>query len=225
MTTAAVKISTVGDFLGKLIEVSAEPYQVESHDNNPKYAKRLEYFKREFKATGMDLIPASFLDYCTKYSFQHVKKGLFFFGGTGTGKTSRAVFIKNTFGIKLQIANILFEAYKTDGPEYALELSKVSLNNRLDSYSPFSEDLIIDELGAEPASANIFGTTCYPLAEIIEQRYLMFSRHGALTHFTSNKSLPEMREVYGERAFSRLNEMCYKPIGITGNDRRIVKTA
>lgn len=192
------------------------------NDNTELFEKRLAYFGREFALTGMDIIPANLLRYCARYSIHAEKKGLLLHSGTGTGKTARMNFIAEKFGIKLIFSSTFFDAYKSSGAEFAAELALVTLKNRLDRYSDFSEDLIIDDLGSEPPSANCFGTVVYPLAEIIEQRYIMFSRHGALTHVTSNKTLAQIKEIYGDRVFSRIHEMCYH-VNMSGRDRRLPK--
>jgi DNA replication protein DnaC len=191
--------------------------------NEQLYESRLAYFKREFDRTGYDYTPKRFLEYCAKYSMVTViKKGLFLFSGCGTGKTSRMAFMSRTMGIKMITALALYEAFKNYGVDYANDLSLVNLKRRYDVYPDHAEDLIIDELGTEPPTCLIFGTPAYPLADIIEQRYIMFTRHQALTHFTSNKSIEEIKQVYGERVYSRIHEMCHQ-LNMNGIDRRLTK--
>lgn len=188
------------------------------------YQRRLVFFQRKFAETGFDLEPENFLEYCARYSIKVIERGLYLFSNTGTGKTARMEFIRDRFSIKMVTALDFFESYKTDGVDECMNLANVRLKNRLNVYSDFYEDLIIDELGTEPPSANCWGTVCYPLSDVIEQRYIMFKRHGALTHFTSNKSLKQVKEIYGDRVFSRLNEMSID-VNMTGPDRRMIKTA
>lgn len=182
--------------------------------------EREKWFYSKFKKTGMDLIPENFIEYCVKYSLGCVKTGLFLYGNPGTGKTRRMEFVEKYLGVKMISALELFECYTQYGQEFALDVANVRLKNRLDVCVQNIEDLIIDDLGTEPPTANIYGTVCYPLADIIEYRYMMFSRHGALTHFTSNKTMEMLSSVYGERALSRISEMC-SPVNIFGKDRRI----
>jgi DNA replication protein DnaC len=179
-----------------------------------------KYISFKFKKTGMDKIPENIIDYTAALCMGKKKKGLYFYGGTGTGKTSRLEFLKDVTGTTLIPAQTLFLAYKNDSPEYAMELALITLKHRLNCYSRFAEDLIIDDLGSEPPEANVYGTKCSPIADIIEHRYIMFSRYGAKTHFSSNLNFDGIKQRYGERVYSRLNEMNYE-VDLTGIDRRI----
>lgn len=62
-----------------------------------------------------------------------------------------------------------------------------------------------DDLGSESISRN-FGNERNVMSEIILQRYKLHPRH--MTHFTSNLTLQQLGEVYGNRVLDRLREMC-----------------
>lgn len=190
-----------------------------SISDNELFLRWKKYLDREFNKTNFEMKPKNFIHYCAKYATGQAKKGLYFYSGTGTGKTARMEFIKQHLRVKMLQSAALFEAY-CQSAELAFDIALITLKNRYNVYPERYEDLIIDELGSEPASANVFGTVCYPLAEIIEHRYLMFSRYGALTHATGNKSPDEIKAVYGERVFSRMSEMCFF-VNMSGVDRRL----
>lgn len=56
--------------------------------------------------------------------------------------------------------------------------------------------------------------------ELIMFRYNSFKRLGYQTHFSTNATIGELSDIYGERAFSRLSEMC-NFFTLTGDDRRL----
>lgn len=67
--------------------------------------------------------------------------------------------------------------------------------------------LFIDDLGREPSMQNNFGNKANILEDVIIQRYEKWCKTGAKTYFTSNLTIEELYETYGNRATDRLIEM------------------
>ena len=90
--------------------------------------------------------------------------------------------------------------------------------SRYSSVPPHYYDLIIDDIGAEPTEQIVYGTRFNAIADIIERRYLIFPEWK--THVSTNLTEGQLEERYGERVFSRMNEMCHF-VTLTGKDRRM----
>lgn len=74
-----------------------------------------------------------------------------------------------------------------------------------------------DDLGTE-YNAKFYGNEANVMADIIHERYELFKTEGLITHFTTNLLRSEMKEKYGDRILSRLEEMCnFITLG-NGND-------
>ena len=63
-----------------------------------------------------------------------------------------------------------------------------------------------DDLGVEP-NTKVYGNSCNVMAEILLDRYDQFTRHGMLTHLTTNLNADMLEQLYGDRVRSRLREM------------------
>lgn len=135
-------------------------------------------------------------------------KGLLIFGSIGFGKSLIMKIFKNISipGNRFYYheANDIVMEYSKDGYE--------GLENFLKSNAYY------DDIGTEEKASHyekgkeIFKT-------IIETRYNQFLNKGYKTHFTSNLNPDELKERYGERVRSRLNEM-FNIIVVNGEDRR-----
>ena len=77
---------------------------------------------------------------------------------------------------------------------------------RGEMFHEHSLDLIIDDLGAEPRKTIVYGQQVYPMQDLLMRRYAAFPQ--AKTYITTNLTMDEIAEVYGERVRSRLEEMC-----------------
>ncbi|HEY8424261.1 MAG TPA: ATP-binding protein [Clostridia bacterium] len=135
-------------------------------------------------------------EYCVKFPNTNFNS-IVFSGGTGTGKTYLIsciaaelaslgfdVFFTTAFGL-----NNLFLKGHTAGPEDKLQYLEPVLECDL---------LLIDDLGTEPIYRNV---TQEYLLNVINQRKSE-KKH---TLITTNLSLDDIFERYGERIFSRLN--------------------
>lgn len=75
-----------------------------------------------------------------------------------------------------------------------------------------------DDLGMDKGTTKYYGRSVNVMSDIIIGRYNFF-HDGMLSHFTTNLSKEEIKQVYGQVAFSRLNEMC-EFLTLKGPDRR-----
>ena len=145
-------------------------------------------------------------------------KGVFMIGPTGTGKTKRMRWASDAFEIRMETASRLVDLLMDCGtlPDREEVLNCVPC--RWSEIPAHYNDLIIDDLGTEPDGQNIYGTKRTLMQDAICRRYELFPRWK--THFTSNLTKEEIRSRYGERVWSRLQEMCVF-ITLAGRDRRI----
>jgi hypothetical protein len=67
--------------------------------------------------------------------------------------------------------------------------------------------------------ASYYGGKLFIGEELIMMRSDSFKFHGFQTHFTTNATREELMNIYGERAYSRLTEMC-NFFTLVGKDRR-----
>jgi len=139
------------------------------------------------------------------------KKGLYIFGGCGTGKTHIAYAIwqrcqdkdrKCRFYKSTELLDLIREFYgKSDTQE-----------NQLNLIMNYTGLLIIDDLGAEKPTEWVEET----FYKIIDKRY----EEMLPTVFTSNLDLGVLAEKISDRLTSRIAEMC-EIIKVDGEDKRI----
>jgi hypothetical protein len=146
-------------------------------------------------------------DYKSKLKFNlSENKGLFVIGGVGTGKTTtmevlRALRWLPCRSISCKVLSGMASAEGLNFVEMFKEQRKVSGELR-------SNDWYFDDFGAEDRSVQHFGTMVRPMEEVITMRYEQYQRYGMFSHFTSNLKPEQIRELYGERVYSRLAGMC-----------------
>ena len=127
-------------------------------------------------------------------------------GNTGSGKTL-AMYMMRDFcnidkpkymgGGKVRVFKPLFKSAKAIATEYNTQGGGV-----IETLSTV-DSLIIDDLGSEKKNVNYFGTNINVMQTIIEERY----SNNLLTHFTTNFTMDEVEEMYGDRVRSRLHQM------------------
>ncbi len=148
-------------------------------------------------------------DYVNKFDTTSIKN-LIFTGKSGTGKTYLAGAIVTELNNREQV-NVFIHSY---------DLFRVLLNkNKFDSSNQYVYDLlincdllVIDDLGTEPKNDAFL----YGLNLIINQRY---SLDNAFI-ITTNLSLTEINQRYGERIFSRITGKNTAVIPFNGDDLR-----
>lgn len=153
---------------------------------------------------------------CHKFldDFDKEPMNLLLYGDTGVGKT----FLTNC------IAKELLDSSHSVIYLTAIELFRKFEEkdfNKADKASTFSNDyildcdlLIIDDLGTEVANTYTISKLFYCINErILRQKSIVIS---------TNLSLPEIRDAYSERIFSRLTSS-YMILKLFGNDIRIMK--
>ena len=146
-------------------------------------------------------------------------QGIIISGNTGCGKTKRINFIERRLNVhSVNAAELVERLAQNDRLEYFREATRT---NRLCNYETPKRyyDLIIDDLGTEDIESVNYGNRRDIMLKVITQRHLAYVNFGDLTHFTTNMTLEMMRERYGERALSRLLEMCVF-VPMRGGDRR-----
>ena len=134
-------------------------------------------------------------------------RGLYIWGGCGTGKTyvSYAIFKEGrTKGINVMIKNF---------PAFLNQIKgKDNINDEVRDLANYQGVLILDDIGAEKMTEWV-GETIYL---IVNGRY----ENCLPTIFTSNLSLEKLEEVAGDRIPSRISEMCHIE-KLDGKDKRL----
>jgi DNA replication protein DnaC len=137
------------------------------------------------------------------------KKGLLIMGPVGVGKTT---LMKE------------FLEEKNKGPWITdYEVKRGVQQEGYNWFNRFVMDhLTFDDLGAEPETILSYGHQFNPGEEIIQLRYEVFQRTAGRnrTCFTTNYNREDLLARYGERCYSRLQEMC-NFIVLEGPDLRI----
>jgi DNA replication protein DnaC len=131
-----------------------------------------------------------------------MKKGKFYYGAPGVGKSTRLMAEFEASGRQLK-------TFKT-----AREVALIGNTKGLGGIANIvyhSSDLFIDDIGHEAITVNHFGTVFSPLSELIQAHYDAHQRdpqYKRCTYFTSNLTPEQLRVRYGDFIFDRLVEMC-----------------
>lgn len=149
-----------------------------------------------------------------------IHKGIYLYGPTGTGKSLCVKILRKMayyFGVKI----------KADGEATGLAWQTVRCDDAVSAYVHGNslEDyknarvIFFDDLGTEPTEAIYMGQRLNVMRSIIEFRG--DAGMSKLTIFTSNIPLdsPDLVSLYGDRAVSRLRQMCNFLV-LGGKDRR-----
>lgn len=127
------------------------------------------------------------------------RKCLLMSGGCGTGKTTLAVFVAAELpGVEIFSADEIDFDYATLGnSEFCERYEKLTMAH--------GDTVIIDDFGSEQ-SRKRYGSAAFTLG-LIERLYNQWCFSGSTCVLTTNLSFPQVREMYGERAASRIREM------------------
>lgn len=132
-------------------------------------------------------------------------KGIFIYGNAGTGKTYAIYAMSMHYDIKVENWVEVLEDIKTR------MTYNQAVGDLIDSITA-EKKLAIDDVGAEKQ-------TEYSQ----EKFYMIVNRMYNKMHrlfISTNLTLPEFQEKYGERLFSRVAEMC-EIVELTGEDKRL----
>lgn len=139
----------------------------------------------------------------------HRRPGLMLCGSAGSGKSTLTRAIKaviRKLAVSLAFPNRYRQSFSFQPELQVKEATKLA--TMLDDRREFeaiatAEMLCIDDLGVEPSKVSVYGTLFEPLPYIIEQRY----NRRLFTLVTTNLTLTQIKEKYGERIMERLKEM------------------
>jgi DNA replication protein DnaC len=138
-----------------------------------------------------------------------IRKGIRITGNTGSGKTMlfriwQATKIGHKFGIKSVLE--IVDQFNLNGDaitQYTTNAVKVTVDGK----KPTLNHLMIDDLGKESLGGHFSKKDRNVIGEIIDTRYLLWTKHGLLTHFTDNLLNKEVEAMYGDRISGRLFQM------------------
>lgn len=153
-----------------------------------------------------------------KYS---LKKGWVAMGPVGTGKTDLFKMFQTYLGRYLK-SNYKFSVYVAwDLASHFTENGYSVFKDHEKGNRCYDELCMIDNRNTYPVRETVtyFGNKLLIGEEIIMSRYNSLKEHGYLTHFTTNADFEQISHIYGERAASRLREMCNFML-MAGPDRR-----
>jgi hypothetical protein len=180
------------------------------------YARRSDMFEDGlpehwvFEVDGVGLVQKQFF----------LEKGLLVIGNVGTGKTelfrilnSYNRYLKSPYEFKMDVAWRYADKFRKDGQDAF---------SGIGSHNMYFDELCLTDENGNPTKehAQLYGNKILSGEEIIRIRSEVFKRKGFVTHFTTNVPLQDLHRIYGERAFSRLIEMCNVMLYV-GNDRRL----
>jgi DNA replication protein DnaC len=162
---------------------------------------------------------------------QKSNRGIYFCGGTGTGKTTVAITILNEYLIARVIQHLKGELKIEVNPVLFIKLAEFQniynsqfrgtsdlQNVNSDKYYKFKQRmkevdlLVVDDIALRGCPEG-FQNELY---EIIDCR----STEDATTLFTSNVTYEELPEYVGDRIASRISGMCGKQVILKGHDHR-----
>lgn len=178
------------------------------------YTETLIYYEKKLK----EMYPAFILDeynqkifekLCIYFSDLSSKKGILLAGPIGCGKTS----LMNVFSLNQKSSYQVISCRKvgSDYSQKGIEGIEQNISNIESGTNIFGQKIIgkcFDDLGAENPNIKRFGNELNVMEEIFLSRYdKLNSSNYAVTHCTTNLTLAEIKEMYGDRVYSRLKEM------------------
>lgn len=163
---------------------------------------------------------------------QGTNRGIYFYGGTGTGKTTTAVTILNEYLIARVRQHLRGEKKIEVNPVLFVRLSEFQniyngqfrgtpdmQSNSAVRYYRFKERmkevdlLVIDDIALRGLPEGFMNE----IYEIIDHR----ATEDITTIFTSNVGYQELKEFVGDRIASRIQGMCGNQVVMKGKDNRV----
>ena len=144
-------------------------------------------------------------------------KGILLMGNVGSGKTLRMEQLAKWLDCGFRDAVAFGEAWRQIGESFDFQDYCNCVKPKWDIVPKHWNDLVIDDLGTEEHIYNSYGNSVDVMARVITERYKVFPEWK--THFSTNLNRGQLLERYGERVYSRLNEMCLF-VKLNHGDRR-----
>jgi energy-coupling factor transporter ATP-binding protein EcfA2 len=144
-------------------------------------------------------------------------KGILLMGNVGSGKSKRMKQLATMLDCSFKSAETFGEAWREMGENFDFQHYCGCVKPRWDVVPKHWNDLIIDDIGTEERVYNSYGNSCDVMSRVIMERYKVFPEWK--THFTTNLNREQLLDRYGERIYSRLNEMCLF-VKLNHGDRR-----
>lgn len=143
-----------------------------------------------------------------------LNKGLYVYGGCGTGKTSSFKIIQN-ISKEYSLKQLWFPIVGTN--EVVLKYNTAG-NDKDYVISYYSKGKILfDDLGAETIASNFGSVDIF--IRIMEMRYNGFINNSTKTLITSNLSFEDIKKRYGVRLYDRFYQM-FNEFKLTGESLR-----
>lgn len=145
-------------------------------------------------------------------------KGILLLGNNGVGKTyfMKDFALKNSkicWGHPKMPSDAKLQDGSADSVRRAYHQYGTELLQQFDHH-----DFYLDDLGSEVGGpVNLFGTIVDPIYELLMLRYRI--RDQFKTYITTNHTMDQIQERYGNRIWDRLHEMC-NIIILDGKSRR-----
>jgi DNA replication protein DnaC len=135
-----------------------------------------------------------------------LNKGLYVYGDPGCGKSLLMQYVFKQFTAVLGV-NSYRVAQSIDIVRKTQKNGLLSIQEyvKADNKNPIV--LLIDDFGAGNRKVNNYGTTVDVFSELVVNRYPYFSKHGIVTHFTSNIQPADFKKEFDDRVSSRMAEM------------------
>jgi hypothetical protein len=144
-----------------------------------------------------------------------LSKGIFLYGGCGTGKS----FLFEVMRFALRPTN--YHAFFDWASVPAIYDRALAKNINFSSW--YHGNKLFDDLGFSRGDIKHFGNEINPMQTIFTHRYEQFTRTGQITHVTSNLAPKAFEGRMDERIMSRLPEM-FNLIELSGEDLRKTTT-
>ena len=212
------------DFYFKEIREREEKHQqrLKDFNNNKQKEERSlthQFFKHNYNDKNKELFNI-LVRFSAAYKYRANKRGLFLCAkkndlNTGVGKTLGMMVMSSIFEVKLRSMMKLTDRYENESASFLDQI-----NNYTTYGSPHRRDLIVDDVGAETIT-NRYGKKEELFIKVVEERYNKYIQQNEITHFTSNLGKDELINRYGERVWSRLNQMC-NIHEVSGFDQRFI---
>lgn len=166
-------------------------------------------YKSEVEKRGVEFLDDNATDSrirtAAKWMCKETKPGIMLHGRIGSGKTTLAKAM-------VQLIRMLFDDYRLGDNRISvvcgstMDLSKAATSDNDIDYNryKYAKFLYLDDVGSEPSpTVKSWGNEISPIMELIYYRYDAMKP----TIITSNLSLAQMRQFYGDRVGDRMLEM------------------